>query len=174
MRGTILLSTFCGLLLPITLLAGCSFSDPPSCSDSDVQSKAWTLLADRLFRPETVIGHSTERDAVPITVAAKDLAAAMDWSMSSVRTAGIDATTHKRWCQADLSLTYDASKVDESAIKWSPTDSTHQIDFMDRTLSLEEALKIVFDNVRAPQVIEYAVQRTDDGEIYVTLESSPE
>ena len=164
----------CCLSFPVIGLAGCSSSDPPSCGNSGVQAKAWNLLVEQLFRPSTVLGYSGEQDSVPITIASTDLATAVDWDMSSVRTAGFDETSHKRWCQADLSLSYDASKIDESAIKWSATDSTHQINFMNRKLSAPEALKIVFDGVRAPQVIEYAVQRTDDGGVYVTLETSPE
>jgi hypothetical protein len=162
-------------------LAGCSSSsEPPSCSDSVVQSKAWGILSASFYPDSVALGYGNIRnnydynDTNEVYIPGTNLLAAIAWTMTSERTAKYDASIHKRWCQADISASYDVSKIDQSAITYPASDPNHAIADLQnsRPMSVSQALKLKFP-VSLPSVFEYAVQRTDDGGMYVTLESAP-
>jgi hypothetical protein len=156
-----------------------------------VQAKAWDLLKKSLFsdqdvdlgftRPVTQLnpGFMMSDGSAPLTIPRASLMTALSFTATSARTAKYDASIRKRWCKADLSVSYDLDKVDQSTVKYPASDPEHVFyppvmgpkAFVPESVS--ELLDRYFNQETFPSVFEYAVQVTDDGNTYITLEPTP-
>lgn len=122
-------------------------------------------LADAEVRPSDK--KSAEIRASKIFVDASVLKAMLALRIDAVRPRLIERTTSKSYCLADVTATFSAANVPSNL-----PATFYVFNFMtgSQLVSSSEALRAKASSVRWNNPLSYSVQRTESGELYVTLE----
>jgi hypothetical protein len=122
-------------------------------------------LADAEIRPTDK--KSADVRASKISVDASVLKAALTFKFDGVRPKFVDREASKTACLADLSVTFNASaahaSLPDSFYVFNAATGSHLV-------PASEALRAKASSVRWKSPLSYSVQRTESGQLYVTLE----